>query len=111
VTHYTSGRPEIAWRKAIGRLREVVGGQPDLLEIIATLGPPRRFPGCLHRRQQERDQNPDDRDDHQQFHQRKRTSSLSIHSVHCQNSGQKRQKRRHPLTLAGHDDGQWSQTT
>ena len=43
----------------------------DLLEIVLTGGPSGRFPGRLYRRQQERNQDADDCDDHQKFNQRK----------------------------------------
>jgi hypothetical protein len=52
-----------------------VQGQADLLQVVCTLSAPCRFPGRLHRRQQQRDQNADDRDDHKQLNQRKATRS------------------------------------
>jgi hypothetical protein len=45
-------------------------GQAELLEIVRTLCPPRRFAGGLHGRQQESHQNTDDGNDNQQFDQR-----------------------------------------
>ena len=54
---------------------KVMCPQSQLLEIIAALHPSRRLAGRLHRRQQQRNQNPDDRDDHQEFHQRKTPGS------------------------------------
>ena len=42
--------------------------QAKLFEIVLALGPPRRL-ARLNRRQQQRDQNADDRDDHQQLNQ------------------------------------------
>jgi hypothetical protein len=44
-----------------------VEGQAHLLEMVAALRPPGGFPGGLNGRQQQGDQDPDDRDDHQQF--------------------------------------------
>ena len=43
----------------------------DLLEIVGALCTPGRLAGRLHRRQQKRDENGNDGDDHQQFDQRK----------------------------------------
>jgi hypothetical protein len=45
--------------------------QRELLEVIDTLLPPRRFARGLNRRQEQRHQNADDRDHDQQFNQRK----------------------------------------
>ena len=49
----------------------VQAGQGDLFEVVAALHVPGGLAGGLHRRQQERDQNADDRDHHQQFHKGK----------------------------------------
>jgi hypothetical protein len=46
-------------------------GQANLLEMIGTLRPPRRFTGCLNRRQQQGNENPNDGDHHQKFDERK----------------------------------------
>jgi len=46
-------------------------GQGDLFQVVLALRPPCAFPGRLHCRQQEGDQDADDRDDHQQFNQGK----------------------------------------
>jgi len=43
----------------------------ELPKVVATLCPASRFSGRLDRRQQQGDQDPDDCDDHQQFHKRK----------------------------------------
>jgi hypothetical protein len=53
----------------------VVEGQGELLHLVRALAPPGGFPGSLHRRQQQRDQNPNDRNDDQQLHQRKTSST------------------------------------
>jgi hypothetical protein len=45
-------------------------GQAELLEIVLALCPSGRLSGRLHRRQKQGNQNPNDRNDHQQFHQR-----------------------------------------
>ena len=47
------------------------GRDADLLEVVGALHPPGGFPRGLHGRQQQRDQDPDDRDHDQQFHERK----------------------------------------
>ena len=53
----------------------------DLLQIVLTLRASRRFAGCLDRRQQEGDQDPDDRDHNQYFDERKaRACNASAHS-------------------------------
>ena len=44
-------------------------GQPDLLEVVLAGGPPRLLAGGLDRRQEQGDQRPDDRDDHQELDQ------------------------------------------
>ena len=49
----------------------VVQGQPKLFEVVDTLRAPGRFTGCLNGRQQDRQQNTDDRYDHQKFHKSK----------------------------------------
>jgi hypothetical protein len=48
----------------------VLKGETELLEVVATLSPPGRLAGRLHRRKKECDQQPDDRDDDQQLDQR-----------------------------------------
>jgi hypothetical protein len=47
----------------------VVVRQPELLQIVDALGPPRCLPRCLDRRQQERDQYGDDRDHDEKLNQ------------------------------------------
>jgi hypothetical protein len=42
-------------------------GQADLLQVVGALGPAGGLPRGLHRRQQQRDQDADDGDDHQQL--------------------------------------------
>ena len=49
----------------------VVQGHAELPGVAEALGPPRSLPGGLDRRQQQRNQDADDRDDHQQFDERK----------------------------------------
>jgi hypothetical protein len=48
--------------------------QAKLPDLVGTLASPRRFAGRLHRRQQERHQDADDRNDHQQLDQGEGTS-------------------------------------
>jgi hypothetical protein len=50
---------------------ESVHGQPQLFEIVAALGAPRRFTCRLDGGKQQGDQNADDGDDNQQLDQRK----------------------------------------
>ena len=45
----------------------------DLFQMIQALGSPCRLAGRLHGRQQQGNQDADDRNDDQQFHQRKST--------------------------------------
>ena len=47
----------------------IVHRQADLLEVVRALDAPGRLPGCLHRGQQESDQDGDDGDDYQQLNQ------------------------------------------
>ena len=47
----------------------IVHGNADLPEFVGALGPASRLSGRLHRRQQQRDQDADDRDHHQQLNQ------------------------------------------
>jgi len=46
--------------------------------VIQALGPACRFTGCLHRRQQEGDQDPDDRDHHQKLDEGKPSGSWIV---------------------------------
>ena len=46
----------------------VQAAQGDLLEVVPALRLPGGLPRRLHRRQQQRDQDADDRDHHQKFH-------------------------------------------
>jgi hypothetical protein len=50
----------------------VIALQPEaeLLEIVAALRPPRGFAGGLHRRQEQRHQEGDDRDHHEHLDER-----------------------------------------
>ena len=62
-------------RQLLVRVVVVVHPQANLLEIVGALAPSGRFACRLHRRQQQRDQDPNDRNDHQELDQGK-TSSL-----------------------------------
>ena len=46
-------------------------GQPDLMQVVQALRPSSRLAGRLHRRQQQRDEDADDRNHHQTLHQGK----------------------------------------
>ena len=54
----------------------VVHGQPELLQVVDALDPPRRLASRLNGRQQERDQDGDDRDDDQQLDERETATSM-----------------------------------
>jgi hypothetical protein len=51
--------------------------EAKVLQIVRTLGASCRFASGLNCRQQQRDEDPDDRDHHQQLHQRESISILS----------------------------------
>ena len=53
----------------------VVHRNPNLLEIVLALCTACRFTSLLHGRQQKRNQNCNDGDDHQQFDERERTAT------------------------------------
>jgi len=53
----------------------VVEGERQLLEMVATLSPMRSLASRLNGRKQQGDQHANDRDDHQQFHQGKRSAA------------------------------------
>ena len=61
-----------------GRMLLVVSkfmrGQGQLLQIIGALGASGGLSGTLHGRQQQGDEHADDRDDHEQFNERKAAS-------------------------------------
>ena len=57
------------------RVVEVKQGQAELLELVLSLDTVRGFAHLLHGRQQEANEDGDDRDDHQQFDQRKGSTS------------------------------------
>jgi len=54
---------------------EAVHCQTQLLEVVAALEASRRFASRLDGGQQQRDQDADDRNDDQEFHQRKAATS------------------------------------
>jgi hypothetical protein len=54
-------------KSALGLVMRV-RGQGELLELVAALHSSCRLPRRLHGWQQQRDQNADDRNDHEQFH-------------------------------------------
>jgi len=64
------GGDATAWKKTLRRL-ERERGQAELLELILAGSPPCRLTSALHGRQEQADQRGNDRDDDEQFHQRK----------------------------------------
>ena len=67
----------------------IVHRQRELPQIVLALHPPRRFTSGLHRRQEQRHKNADDRNHHEQFDQRERTLAELLPCVsrmHCQPS-------------------------
>jgi len=53
----------------------ILNRNSDLPDVVDAFCTPRRLAGRLDRRKQERDQNPDDRDYHQQLNERKSASA------------------------------------
>jgi Replication initiator protein A len=64
---------DVAGRERVMRAMIVMHRQPDLLQVVQALRPPRRFPGRLDGGQQQGDQHGDDGDHHQQLDQRECT--------------------------------------
>ena len=58
------------WRKTSGRRLEILNAQTNLLQVIGALGTSTCLTRRLNRRQEQRDQDADDGDDHQQFDER-----------------------------------------
>ena len=58
----------------------IVQRQPDLLQVIGTLHPPRGVARRLHRGQEQRDQGPDDRQDRQQLDQGEAAGNPRMHA-------------------------------
>jgi hypothetical protein len=67
----------------------IVQRQPKLLEFVRATRPPGRLPGGLHGRQQQRDQNANDRNDHEQLYQGKAAPATATHATSPQNREQK----------------------
>jgi hypothetical protein len=57
------------WKHLVG-VSVIVHRDTELFELVRALHPPRRLAGRLHRRQQERDQDANDRDHHEQLDER-----------------------------------------
>ena len=55
-------------RQLAARIMIILYGDADLFQIVRALSASGRFAGGLNGGQQQSDQNPDDRDDNQQFH-------------------------------------------
>ena len=70
--------PDHARRKAADRRVVALHGEAQLLQVVGTLHPPRGFPRRLHRRQEQRNQDADDRDDGQQLHESKRRTNSRL---------------------------------
>ena len=70
-----TGSLNVGRREAEIGVRIVMEGQANLLEVVETLQPPRGFASRLHGRQQQRNQDPDDRHDHQKFDHRESAAS------------------------------------
>jgi len=75
------GRPPLpaAGREVAERAMVRVKGQRELLEIVLTLCPVRRFAHLLHRRHQKRDQRADDGNHHEQLNQCERRAAMAYH--------------------------------
>src|SRR5207248_2571273 len=69
-------------RQKTANVVEILCGQAELLEMVAALRAASRFAGHLHRRQQQRDEDADDRDHHEQLHQGKSRASETVRIVH-----------------------------
>lgn len=63
-TQITGGKP------AVGVMK-IVAGQGELLEVVEAFAPSGGFAGHLHRRKEQRNEQPDDGDHHQQLNERK----------------------------------------
>ena len=68
-----------AQRERAGGARVVVGGQPDLLEVVGALDTAGGLARRLHRGQEQRNQHGDDGDDYEQLDQRETTPQTEIH--------------------------------
>ena len=68
-------------RKIPKGILKLQDSQNELLLVINTLSAPSRLARGLDRRQQQRHQDTDDRDDHQQFHQRKPHDDVSTYPL------------------------------
>jgi hypothetical protein len=73
-----NGLKLLAWWKQSSGAQVVVEAQADLLKIVGALHAPRRLARHLHRRQQERDQDADDRNHDQKFNEGKPRSGISV---------------------------------
>src|SRR3954451_20598227 len=59
----------------------VVDGEPDLLQVVHALRPPRRLASRLHGGEEQRDQAADDREDYKQLDERERPTPVSSHGL------------------------------
>src|SRR4051812_43032655 len=68
--------------------------QPDVLQIVLALRPPRRFARRLNGRQQQRDQNANNRNHDEKLNKREATLASQLLVRHGQGSALKRERRR-----------------
>ena len=94
-----------AGRKVFFGRRVILESDAELFEIVQALRPPRRFTGALNGRQQKRDQHADNRDDDEQFDERKGGSCRTRRSGH---GAAIERLRRHTGVLPSFDSGTWS---
>ena len=87
--HPGCARQDVAGPVPTSRQREDVVGrvvvvqrQADLLQVVDALGAAGGLAGRLHGGQQQADQDPDDRDDHQQLDQRESALLVGVGSWH-----------------------------
>ncbi len=98
---HPGGAPSAAGKKAVG-VFVVQPGQPHLLEVVAALGSPRGLACRLHRRQQQRDEDPDDRDHDEQFDERESPlQTLPLHRIPPSETGAKRYPNQPLLPVRG----------
>ena len=64
--------------KAAPRVQVAVQPQAHLAQMRSALNSPRRFAGCLNRRQQQRNQHRDDGDHHQKLHHREAVACAAL---------------------------------
>jgi hypothetical protein len=73
--------PHAAWELLAGRF-VIDASHCDLANVVRTGHPTRCLAGRLHCRQKQSNQNPNDRNDHEQLDERKAPASLNDATVH-----------------------------